>query len=309
MSVNGNFERLFKGDKFSNRYRISGTLKTLSPLHVGSGEAREDPQRVRATGSKAGQAIQISTILKDYRGRPYIPGSSLKGIMRHWLWSVLACMGEKWALLREYSSEELTELSQAEQQERVKSNFSWLELLFGTPFHEGKVEFWDSCCITKELSFRGGKDLLNWDPVSLTYVDTSVAIDPATGTAAEHLLYQFEVVPPGVEFEFNLCGQNLSPTELGLLFLALQGFNSQIYPIQVGAHSGRGFGRVEFKLDSIRALDAADLKAWVQKLVYDFGETSQVVDAGYFALPVLGDGDQKKLIADVKKLLLEQIGK
>jgi len=27
-----------KGDAFSNRYRITGTLTTLSPLHIGTGE-------------------------------------------------------------------------------------------------------------------------------------------------------------------------------------------------------------------------------------------------------------------------------
>jgi len=29
---------LLKGDAFLNRYRITGTLTTLSPLHIGSGE-------------------------------------------------------------------------------------------------------------------------------------------------------------------------------------------------------------------------------------------------------------------------------
>lgn len=164
-------------------------------------------------------------MLKDPFGKPLIPGSTLKGVMRHWLWSVLASNGEAWVKPWPAGMETL---SQAEQQEKVKTEFGWLDLLFGTPFHEGKLEVWDATCTTKELEVD--HDLLGWNKQSLTYEDTSVAIDPATGTAAEHLLYQFEVVPPGVEFEFNVCAQNLNRTELGLLLLVMQGYNSEFIP-------------------------------------------------------------------------------
>jgi CRISPR/Cas system CSM-associated protein Csm3 (group 7 of RAMP superfamily) len=198
--------------------------------------------------------------------------------------------------------------------EKVKAEFSWLELLFGTPFHEGKVEIWDAGCnTTTDPNFKD--DVLGWNGNSLTYIDTSVAIDPETGTAMEHLLYQYEVVPPGVEFEFNLTGQNLSRIELGILLLALEGFNSGIYPIQVGGRGGRGFGHLKWEPTNIYRLEASGLKGWVTGMINNFGETtpeqktSKKMDAGYFALPRLTSEEKDKLVKDVKNALLGQIGK
>ena len=285
-------EKKLKGEGFHNRYRLTGKLTTRSPLHVGTGEEVEKGKP--------------TPIIKDERGKPLIPGSALKGVMRNWLWSVLAGMGDEWAKIHEYTSAEYSKLSQEEQQDMVKTKFSWLELLFGTPFHEGKVEVWDATCKTGDLQMQDA--LLKWNHKSLTYVDTSVAIDPATGTAMEHLLYQYEVVPPGVEFELNVSGQNLNELELGMLLLAIQGFNSEIYPIQVGARSGRGYGRMQLEIKAIKCLDSTNAAAWIKGIVQGFGETAQKSDAGYFRLPELAADRQKELIQNVKKALLERMG-
>lgn len=293
--------KYFKGEGFQNRYRINGTLTTLSPLHIGSGEEKD-------INFKPDQSTLVSTVIKDHNGKPIIPGSAIKGVMRHWLHSVLAGVGENWAMTHEYSAAEMTDLTQANQLKKVKADFSWLELLFGTPFHEGKLEAWDAICQTKSLTTPD--KLLNWDPNSLTYIETSVAIDPATGTAIEHLLYNYEVVPPGLVFDLNLTGQNLSRIELGLLFLALQGFNSEIFAVQLGGKTGRGFGRVRLKLGQIFCLDAENIKPWIAETMNSFNGVDPGKDAaGYFALPVLSDAERQKLVDEVKALFIVQMGR
>lgn len=304
-------DKLLKGEGFLNRYRFTGTLRTLSPLHIGTGEAVSDEkyysaEELKVFLKKKQDIPKVSLVIKGFNKKPLIPGSTLRGVTRHWLLSVLYGFGAEWARSHEYEEKSLTELDQAAQINHIKGQFSWLELLFGTPFHEGKIEFWDAGCKTGSL--EAPDELLGWDARTLTYVDTSVAIDPQTGTAVENLLYKAEIVPPGLEFEFNLVGQNLVDFELGLILLALQGFNSEIYPIEVGARGGRGYGRVQFIPGPIYGLKADQMSSWVTGLVQGFGDVDGASEAGYFALPELSAEEQLNLLQRAKSTLRTELG-
>lgn len=298
-----------KGDTFSNRYRITGTLTTVSPLHIGTGDERpmefRSEEEKKKTIEKAGKIPSISTIITDHRGKPLIPGSTLRGVLRNWLLTVLEGIGPQWAVERDYAGEGLLDLDQALQIQRVKETFSRLELLFGTPLNAGKVEVWDAMCRTCDPQAMNDS-LLGWNDQRLTYVDTSVAIDPDRGTAKDKLLYKADIVPPGVTFELNLVAQNLSDEELGLLLLALEGFNSQIYPIQVGARGGRGYGRMEFKMETIYRLESEEVKNWLKETLQATG--TDTAPAGYFGLPKLTEDEQKQKIKAVKDQLATAIG-
>jgi CRISPR type III-B/RAMP module RAMP protein Cmr6 len=301
---------LLKGDTFLNRYRITGTLTTVSPLHIGTGEERpmmfHNEEEKKKIMEKVGKVPSISTIITDYRGRPLIPGSTLRGVLRNWMLTILEGIGTKWAKERvDDEIKDLLKMDQAKQIQQVKENFSLLELIFGTSFNSGKVEVWDAICRTGNLQTVDDR-VLGWDSSRLTYVDTSVAIDPARGTAKDKLLYKADVVPPGVEFELNLVAQNLSDEELGLLLLALEAFNSQIYPIQVGARGGRGYGRLEFKMGTIYRLEQGGAKEWLKDTLR--AEGTDTTPAGYFGLPKLTEAEQKQKIKDVKDKLIAAIG-
>ena len=296
-----------KGDAFSNRYRITGTLTTLSPLHIGTGEERQmefssEDERNKFM-EKVGKIPNISTIITDHCCKPLIPGSSLRGVLRNWLLTVMEGIGTQWAVDRNYA--ELLEEDQTEQVLQAQNDFSYLELLFGTPVNAGKVEVWDATCCTGDLEAMNDR-LLGWDSRRLTYVDTSVAIDPARGTAKNKLLYKADVVPPGVTFKMNLVAQNLSDEELGLVLLALEGFNSQIYPIQVGARGGRGYGRMEFEMGAIYRLEQDGVEEWIRNTLH--AESTDTKHAGFFGLPKLTEAEQEQKIKDVKDKLIAAIG-
>lgn len=299
---------MLKGDQFSNRYRFKGTLTTRSPLHIGTGkQIKHKPPQSDCTDQNTDR--MISTIIKDSNNKPLIPGSTLRGVMRHWLLGILKPLSTDWADQRDFTDNTLVNLSQREQIEYARTKLSWLELLFGTPFHEGKIEVWDAICLTDTLNSTN-KDL-SWDNDRLTYITTSVAIDPATGTALDNLLYNLEVVPSGVKFEFNITGQNLSEEELGLLLLAFQGFNSQIHPIQIGADSARGYGRVELNIEQIYMIKQDNLKNWIKQTIESFNinPARDLIEAntGYFDLPLLGIGEQEELILQVKRQIIEEL--
>lgn len=62
------------------RYEFTGRLVTASPLHVGSGQVRT----VAAVKGKDGanRAPQVAAIMRCASGRPYLPGTTLKGVLR-----------------------------------------------------------------------------------------------------------------------------------------------------------------------------------------------------------------------------------
>lgn len=64
------------------RFAIRGRLTTLSPLHIGSGQTTTRPGLIYSDGKAEGKLVQVSAVATDHRGKPYIPGSSLKGRLR-----------------------------------------------------------------------------------------------------------------------------------------------------------------------------------------------------------------------------------
>lgn len=262
------YQYRFKGDNFENMYRLEGILTVLSPVHIGTGEARPDletwkKQKEKGEISEDEEPHEIGEIERDARGLPLITGSALRGVVRHYLLSLFRSFnGGAIARDPDYEGNEFKQMKQEQQKEYMKSA-SLLEQLFGAPFCESKIEFWDAPLLNKiegnRFKTRG------WDPARQSYVVRSVAIDPVTGAAEQNKLYSFDVVPPGLQFRLNVVGRNLSARELGMLLFGLEGFNSLIYPLTIGAMAGRGFGRMSFKLENLYRMGNTkdELSKWI----------------------------------------------
>jgi CRISPR/Cas system CSM-associated protein Csm3 (group 7 of RAMP superfamily) len=284
-----------KGDPFENRYRLVGVLESLTPLHIGSGLVREEPSSTPGEHGDSPGTVQVSEICVDYSNKPIIPGSAIRGNIRHYLLHVFHPISS--SIAKEF--EELEDIDQGQQIQYMRTQASMLELLLGTPFAEGKVEFWDAPLINRTIQMPPGYERAGWNPDRCTYVVKSVAIDPITGTAAARKLYTFEVAPAGLKYELNVVGQNLDAEELGLLLFALEAINSEIYPLTFGAMSGRGFGRMKFSAKAIYKLGKEDLNDWIKQSV----EKSH---AGYYALKEIKD--YQKLINGFKNAFSKLVG-
>lgn len=262
------YEYRFKGDPFGNLYRLEGILTAKSPIHIGTGESRLDLDTFKAQNDKGeidGDEAphEIGEIERNVKGLPILTGSALRGVVRHYLLSLFRSFdGGKIAAASDYESPKFKEKDQEQQKDYMVRGASLLEQLFGTPFCESKIEFWDAPLVRKVEGTRYQSK--GWDPDRQSYVVRSVAIDPVTGTAERNKLYSFDVIPPGMEFHLNVLGRNLSDRELGMLLFGLEGFNSAIYPLTIGAMAGRGFGRMSFKLGNIYRLQKKDLPKWVE---------------------------------------------
>jgi len=246
---------IFKGDAFVNRYRLEGELMAITPTHVGTGEtlSRERPDSPKAAKKskepKQLETQEVAVIVRDFHDRSFLPGSALRGNVRHYLLHVFRAFGHRIAADPDFDSPAFRDYEESQQLEYMINSASMLEQLFGTPFSEGKIEFWDAPAVNK-INAPAYKER-GWNQERQSYVVQSVSIDPETGAADPHKLYAFEVSPPGLRYQVNIVGQNLTDEELGFLLFGLYGFNSEIFPLTIGAMAGRGFGRMAFKLANL----------------------------------------------------------
>jgi len=313
-------EYWLKGGDFQNRYVIEGTLTTKTPLHIGSGSPLTALERM---GKEADQKAkekkgpnEVSGVVCGLNQKPYLPGSAIRGNLRSWLLQLfgslpgsLAANGNSLAF--DNKPEELMATNddyqkQNKQIDFMKNHASVLERLFGTTFAASKVDVHDADYSNMQNNLQHSIKKLTkfhppyWDSNRMTYVTQSVAIDPASGTAADKKLYNFEVIPPGISFNVKLTGQNLHPLEMGLLLFGLKGFNDPVYPVTLGAMSARGFGQFDWELTQIRFLDKNGLSDWIKKAIDD-------PTAGFNALDALSVDEQQKYIDSFKDALKDAL--
>ena len=85
-----------------------------------------------------------------------------------------------------------------------------------------------------------------------------------------------------------------------MTIFALNGFNSEIYPVTLGAMSSRGFGRMNFELTDLYLLHSKGVEKWLE-------EAMQNDHAGYFGLKKLDQAQRddylKKFKEEFKKEL------
>lgn len=234
---------------FKNRLEITGTLTTITALRISQGRSMEP------IGSDL-------PVIKDALGNPLIPGSSFKGAMRSRLEAFLR--GIDTSLARDPSelvSREMNDQVKALKEQHQNSDQDLTDALnamtdevsivFGTPWQSSKFQ-------VQDLS-------VNPDTWFGQYQERDgVSIDRDTETAVDGRLYDFQVVPAGVEFGFRAIfenadnpetedGEELGYWELGLIMVGLQQFKMRQVPL--GGGCSRGLGVVELSLNRLTWVD------------------------------------------------------
>jgi len=247
-------------DRLDRRTSVTGVLETVTALHIGAGQ----PQTTVGTDAP---------VIRDVLGRPFVPGSSFKGVLRSNLEALLRSSpgGKLWTCnpLGEKSPNPddrpcvTREVRKAifDKNEPMPTRLAeWTKLLdektcsicslFGSPWLAARVSIPD-------MSVLG-----EWRDSSYRVRD-GVAIDRENLTAATNpnLKYDFETVSPGTRFAFNLIVENAGDWELGLIACGLDLF-SQGYAT-LGGKSSRGLGRVTISVTGIEDKTAREFLALV----------------------------------------------
>ncbi|MHA1595869.1 MAG: type III CRISPR-associated RAMP protein Csx7 [Candidatus Baldrarchaeia archaeon] len=222
------------------RVVISLSLECVEPLRIGSG--RRDVLTA---------AVDLPVIrLKD---TPYIPGSSLKGVLRSTCEMIArtaglqVCMGVGTATCANRQIG-FTEKDTIEKEiKRIIGDKRPLEDLY---------EMLDNLCLTCKMfgtqSYSSKifvSDAVPDGELSLG-VKVGIAIDRRTGTVASGALYRVEYVEPGAVFKTQITVENLPNYALGLLCQALKEIDAG--NVRIGGFKSRGFGKVRILKDSLK---------------------------------------------------------
>jgi len=236
---------------FEKRYVFDGKLVLKTGLHIGGG------QNIFSTSD--------SPVIRTPDGKPFIPGSSLKGAFRSTV-EKLAPIAGMWScaltegpvMVNGEEKECIGVQGKAQEkfnQERNDNNWNEPQLiaqiepklcdtckLFGSPYTASKINFGD--LYTDE------------DTEGLVQIRDGVAIDRDSERAMDGLLYNYEVVAPTLAFKLKITLEDPTELDVQLTCLGLAEFlNGFGY---IGGKRSRGLGQCQIEELNIYSLDLSE---------------------------------------------------
>jgi CRISPR-associated RAMP protein (TIGR02581 family) len=244
-------------ERFESRSIIDATLKMHTALSVGSRSSLEP------TGTDL-------PVMKDPRGIPFIPGSSIKGVIRSQLERVLRSLDTRTTLL--WACDPLSNpcVSNTDKTNLVKE-------LKDVPDENREKDFsqkiWDKSCtvcrlfgspwLASRIAFRDARLAESTELLRITEIRDGVGIDRDRGAAKEGLKYDFEVVSPDAQFVISIIAENVEHWEIGLLLAILRPWQEGYMPIGGKSTRGPGWGKLEDL--SIKRVEKQDLLNYLLK--------------------------------------------
>lgn len=237
---------------FASRFIIQARLEAATALRVGAG------------GEEAAQPSSSDLpVLVGADDRPFIPGASLRGVVRSQVERIVralepqsghgrgACnpVAEKEWCITSDAMKDLREQARGQDDadrwlaEQVWEHSCRVCRTFGSPWLASRVRIAD-------LPLSDGSDgrIERRDGVSIHREKETVQNK-----------YDFETVPAGTAFDLRITLENLTPAERGLVWLGLRELKDG--DILLGGFKGRGLGRVQLTNIRIEGLEEGDREA------------------------------------------------
>lgn len=237
-------------DTFHSRFIVKGEIHTIKPLHIGVSDDGTNP------------VLVDSAVIKDSNNLPLIPASSLKGVLRSTLESILSNKSKKnqWcscnilsdnendgqvncnSIIKEIKeSKTSSNLSQKELAEKIYENSCFTCKLFGNKYMSGRVIIRDMNCLDEEI---------------ITERRDGVGIDRDSNTAYRGAKYGYEIVPSDTRFDFYLTGENLDEKEKKLVEFLIRLLEEG--EISIGGKTSSGLGQIELKITNKKEISTID---------------------------------------------------
>ncbi len=214
-----------------DRMAVEADLDLLTPLHVGTGDYRTDPD-IHEIGddAPAGQhgGARVQTVLRDVDGMPYLPGSTLKGVLR----------GAAEAVLAPAARRLLFGAPRAKQPG-----------VPGDPGQIGHLFVFPARLVADDRAHAAGLPYAADDGANV-YVQARTRIDRDLGTAERRKLFHHELVAPGVRFRFRAvlqCADDAARQAVETLLALLAAPDG----VPVGAGEAEGQGRLRLDPGSL----------------------------------------------------------
>jgi len=251
-------------DTFESRLIITATLRAETALRIGTG-----------SDDAALPSASDLPVLRGADGQPYIPGSSLRGVIRSQIerivrsleptpggghgacdptvnsaWCIPSAMIDAWK--KELRNPALQEINvDKELADRVWEHSCRVCRSFGSAWLAARVRIADLHLIGDEPAIIQRRD--------------GVAIDRDKETVQHK--YDFETVPRMTAFGLQITAENLDAAECGLLWLGLRELIEG--HVLLGGFKGRGLGRATLVELSMQMVDATDRRALRDYLLHN----------------------------------------
>lgn len=248
-----------RNDLIVRSVKIKGTLEAVEPLHIG--------------GEKSIYENYIE-VVKGVDGTPYIPATSLKGVLRSLVeieyskLGVQVCPGSEIDLSHLYVDQELfqevkarygnyvnTKKLKVETCGKVYENIinglsSQNEEKVSNYLKELEEKMCEACKIFGTTGFHGSLTVYDAMPLKV-----ELATRPSLYVFKKKL-FKIEYVKEGSTFSFMLSLRNPTNYMIGVLVLALKDLNEGKY--RIGGLKSRGFGLVAFKNLSMEIMNSSE---------------------------------------------------
>ena len=250
-------EKMYLLDKFHNKYIIEGELVAESPICIGAG------------GNDFKPTATDNPIIRDEKGNPFIPGTSLKGVIRLFIERILSAdiiegLTSCNILIDKKQkncicNEDIQNIKKDPEKYAKDKGYTDLdssdkEKMISMLIYMGQC---DVCKIFGGHGF-GSKIKINdakliGDKAIIQRRD-GVAIDRETLTALDGHKYDFECVAPGTRFNFSMTVDNLDDKHKKLLKVIINVLKNS--EISVGGKTSVGLGNI--KLNNMKICEIKD---------------------------------------------------
>jgi CRISPR-associated RAMP protein (TIGR02581 family) len=207
-------------NQFINRVTIQATLKCVTPIHIGAAGDSFKPTEINGS------------IVRYNNDDPFIPGSSLKGVLRGFLSNIYDCplKSDVEAEFKHKKERDNYKENPEALAKKIEEKSTPVERLFGSGVMAGKIKIADATLASDffKAEIRNG-----------------VKINPDTRTVKSSALFDTEVIPAGTEFHFRLSAENLENDEAEILRELLKYFGEG--NITVGGRSRAGLGEIRLE--------------------------------------------------------------
>ena len=222
----------------------------------------------RIGSGKEGDTMSDLGVMIDPKGQPILPGSSLKGKLRSTCETLSHALGLSACMLNHevssvkctsdvnyYRERKVREAYQKALKKGLQARLKWIDdhtcdvcKLFGTPVQAGRL--WVSDGMLKEWA-------------AVVQVRDGVVIDRDSQTAVNRLKYDYEVIPPGSQFELCIDLENPTDRDMALLGAAIFEWHAGS---SIGGFTSRGLGRLHLDDIKLAGVDLQDPEQCVKFL-------------------------------------------
>ena len=244
-------------DKFKCRLTLEGAVETKTAIRIGG---------IRSTSPVSADL----PVVRDALNLPYIPGSSFKGVLRSYIESILRGFTSKKTVVCNPTEETescitVPDMNNLRKEHRkgkcgdrgfskeILDRTCWICQLFGSSWYASKLQIRD-LRVKPALWFEQYQQR------------NGVAIDRDTETVSDSKLYNYEVVPAGVFFDFHAIVDNAEDWQFGMLSLGLSALKNE--KLTIGGGRSRGLGLINLSIDSEYYVDKCQIVKYLMDDTY-----------------------------------------